>query len=77
MKEARWEHELTAAMRQAGKSKKDVSEDAKSARWKIEMAGQLRHIGASCGWIAKTLNMGPVHSMRSYLCRVKNQYVTP
>ena len=59
LREAKWEKLLSHAMISAGKSQKDALQDPKSAKWKIQIARQLRGSStATNGWIAERLHMG-------------------
>ena len=68
---SRWEQTLDAAMGKAGRGATDITADSKAAPWKVEVALQLRGIGAPCGWIAKALGMGTPGALRVALYRVR------
>jgi putative transposase len=82
LKHARWAKVLQLALAESGMSLDRVLTDAKGADWKCELAERLRkEASASHEWIARTLHMGSVNSVRSHLSRrrgakVKNQQLS-
>ena len=79
IKEARFTEILSRVLAEVGKDAHAIRCDAKSARWKICAAQELRmRANAPHAWIAETLNMGSPVSVRAYLCRNRqNQQTTP
>ena len=59
MREEKWERALAALMRKAGKSRRDILGEPKSAKWKVRIARELRlHSTATNAWISQQLGMG-------------------
>ena len=79
IKEARFTEILSRVLAEVGKDAHAIQCDAKSARWKICAAQELRaRANAPHAWIAEALNMGSPVSVRAYLCRNRqNQQTTP
>jgi REP element-mobilizing transposase RayT len=69
IKQARWTAELDRALRRARRTMTELECAGPSAPWKIEIAHQLRHAGASCSWITQALRMGTPGALRVRLCR--------
>ncbi len=69
IREAAWRRSLDAALQDRSKTQTDIARDPKKARWKIEIATQLRRESAApYRWIATALNMGNHDSLRVYVC---------
>jgi len=59
LREEKWARALGDLMNEAGKSKDDVAREPKSARWKVDIARELRaHTTATNRWIGDHLGMG-------------------
>jgi putative transposase len=59
LREAGWQKRLSSLLRAAGKTADDAPREAKSVRWKVKIARELRATStASNAWIAKNLAMG-------------------
>jgi putative transposase len=70
IKEARWRAALELGMNERGKLAADIAGDPKGARWKIEVAIELRtRVGAPHRWIAEQLNMGSPAAVRVNVAR--------
>jgi hypothetical protein len=68
LRERRWAHALEQALRKRGKQTRDIVTDRKGARWKVEVALELRRTAlASNGWIAEQLRMGHPRAVSSYI----------
>jgi len=73
LKQARWAATLERLLAASGQSREQLRADPKGAKWKIDLANRLRHeTGASHRWIAETLHMGSVSSVRSYVSRLRH-----
>jgi hypothetical protein len=73
LKEQRWRAMLETELRGRGKDSAAVVRDAKSVRWKVEIAFVLRKkSGAPYRWIAQSLAMGSPLAVRVAVCRFAN-----
>ena len=73
LKEQRWRAMLETELRGRGKDSAAVVRDAKSVRWKVEIAFVLRKkSGALYRWIAQSLAMGSPLAVRVAVCRFAN-----
>jgi REP element-mobilizing transposase RayT len=73
LKEQRWRAMLETELRGRGKDSVAVVRDAKSIRWKVEIAFVLRKkSGAPYRWIAQSLAMGSPLAVRVAVCRFAN-----
>jgi putative transposase len=71
IKEARWRAVLEGGLLARRKLAADIVTDPKGARWKIELAIDLRkRVGAPHRWIADQLNMGTPASVRVNVARL-------
>ncbi|MBI4623022.1 MAG: transposase [Verrucomicrobia bacterium] len=68
LKRSLWQRELEAGLSELGKTLSDAERDLKGAQWKVSLALRLRTAAnAPHRWIAETLKMGAVSSVRAYL----------
>jgi putative transposase len=68
LKETGWGVQLAECLRRAGKTLAEAAGERKSARWKVEIAGELkRTTQATNGWIAQQLNMGSGVAVSQYV----------
>lgn len=65
--EARWETAALAALGKVGLTEDDLGKRAKGDPLKMEVALQLKAIGATCNWIAHRLQAGTAASLRNRL----------
>ncbi|MFA5264536.1 MAG: transposase [Opitutaceae bacterium] len=72
LRETRWEQALAEVLAERGIKQEQLHHARKGEVWKIELAMHLRkQIGASCVWLAKTLNLGTPNAARGLLCRAQ------
>lgn len=72
-KASRWRDELHRVLKVRGKTDREIADDPKGARWKIEVAAHLRcTVAAPHRWIANALNMGSPLAVRVNVCRLAN-----
>ena len=77
LKEAAWLRRLEEALARQGKRHDELRTRPMNLPWKLELARQLRELGASTVWIAEHLCLGRPGSVRSYFCRGRgNQRTT-
>lgn len=68
LKEAHWKRTLSELLRKAGRTRPEIRRHKKSAKWKAEIAFQLRQsTTATNRWIARALHMGKVSSVSVYI----------
>ena len=73
LKEQRWTTMLETELRGRGKDSAAAVREAKSIRWKVEIAFALRKkCGAPYRWIAQSLAMGSPLAVRVAVCRLAN-----
>ena len=73
LKPARWRAELVRVLEVRGKTDRDITDDPKKARWKIEAAAHLRMtVAAPHRWMATALNMGCPLAVRVNVWRLAN-----
>lgn len=64
----RWAAALEKGMKQLRKTDQDVRNDAKSADWKVALAGALKkRLLCTNGWLGERLNMGPPAAVCRYV----------
>lgn len=72
IKEARWAERLAECLKSAGKTESDAGGDLKSARWKVEIADELkRSTQATNGWIGRQLDMGSGVAVSQYVSKFR------
>jgi REP element-mobilizing transposase RayT len=72
--ELRWREALDGALREAAKTSSDLEQEPRGARWKVEVATQLRrNVGAPYSWLAKALHMGSSAAVRAQVFRHRNK----
>ena len=78
LREAHWIDELSQLLANVNKTDKDAEKALKSARWKVEVAFQLRRRSAApVKWIAKALSMGSPNAVRGYLHKYAKERNAP
>ena len=64
MREALWQEELTALLRQLRRTPADLAKENKSAGWKVALAAALKtRTTATNRWLGEALNMGGLHEV--------------
>jgi len=59
MREGKWERELEGLLSRAGKTNGDIETAPKSAKWKVEIAREMKKkTTATNSWLARNLGMG-------------------
>lgn len=77
LREATWQKSLNAALKETGKSLKDLKTKPKKMAWKIELAERVRaDTGASVVWLARMLQIGQPSTLRGYLSTSRNRIHT-
>lgn len=71
--ELRWEMLLERGLSAVGKDAKSISEDLKSANWKVMLAALMKQkTSARNAWITQRLNMGTADAVSRYVSEFKN-----
>lgn len=71
LKQSTWESRLDVVLAKMGKDRGDLATSPRVNPWKLQIAHELRAIGAPVAWIAEQLKLGKAASVRSYLSRAK------
>lgn len=76
LREHAWDDAVKSALNTVGRTEDDVANLPLGQDWKLAIAIKVRgRTGAPWTWLAERLNLGPVGTLRSRLCRQRKSSV--